>query len=162
MKQSMLTRGFTLIELLVVIAIIGILAAVVIGSLNDARSGGQDASVKQSVANIRSQAELWYNSNGYSYADLCAQAPVGNLLGAAVSVVNGTAYVAGTHGVNTYVALNTPTGAASGRTAACHADETRYVAVSPLASSAQFWCVDSTGTSKQSATAPDSTEFVCP
>jgi type IV pilus assembly protein PilA len=162
MKQSMLARGFTLIELLVVIAIIGILAAVVIGSLNDARSGGQDASIKQSVANIRSQAELWYNSNGYSYATLCAQTPVDNLLSAAVDVVNGTDYVAGTHGASTYVGTNTLTGAASGRTAACHADETRFVAVAPLASVAQFWCVDSTGTSKQSATAPASGSYVCP
>ena len=162
MKKTMFTRGFTLIELLVVIAIIGILAAVVIGSLNDARSGGQDASIKQSVANIRSQAELWYNSNGYSYANLCAQTAVDNLLSAAVDVVNGTDYAAATHGVNTYVAVNTVTGAASGRTAACHADETRYVSVAPLASVNQFWCVDSTGTSKQSATAPASGTFVCP
>jgi len=162
MKESMLKRGFTLIELLVVIAIIGILAAVVLGSLNDARSGGQDASVKQSVANIRSQAELWYNSNGYSYANLCSQTPVATLLNGAIKVVNGTTYVAGTHGISTYVALNTITGAATGRTAACHADETRYVAVSPLASINQFWCVDSTGISKQSATAPASGAWICP
>jgi prepilin-type N-terminal cleavage/methylation domain-containing protein len=162
MKQSMLSRGFTLIELLVVIAIIGILAAVVLGSLNDARSGGQDASIKQSVANIRSQAELWYNSNGYSYANLCAQTPVDNLLSAAVDVVNGTDYVAATHGAATYVAVNSLTGAATGRTAACHGDETRYVAVAPLASVAQFWCVDSTGASKQTATAPASGSYVCP
>lgn len=161
-KNTLLTRGFTLIELLVVIAIIGILAAVVIGSLNDARSGGQDASIKQSVANIRSQAELWYNSNGYSYANLCTQAAIDNLLSAAVDVVNGTDYAGATHGVSTYVALNTLTGAATGRTAACHADETRYVAVSPLASVAQFWCVDSTGASKQTATAPASGAYVCP
>jgi prepilin-type N-terminal cleavage/methylation domain-containing protein len=162
-KQTLLTRGFTLIELLVVIAIIGILAAVVIGSLNDARSGGQDASIKQSVANIRSQAELWYNSNGYSYANLCAQAAIDNLLSAAVDVVNGTDYTAAAHGVNdATIALNTLTGGAAGRTAACSADETRYVAVAPLASIAEFWCVDSTGTSRQSATAPAQNSYVCP
>ncbi len=162
MKKTILTRGFTLIELLVVIAIIGILAAVVIGSLNDARSSGSDASVKQSVANVRSQAEIWYNSNGYSYANLCAQTPISNLLSGAIDVVNGTVYASATHGVSTYVALNTITGAATGRTAACHADETRYVAVSPLASVNQFWCVDSTGVSKQSATAPATGTYVCP
>lgn len=161
-KKNVFNYGFTLIELLVVIAIIGILAAVVIGSLNDARSGGQDASIKQSVANIRSQAELVYNNSNYSYLNVCADPRIENLLDAAINVVNGTDYAPGTHGVPAYVALNSLTGPATGRTAACHSDETRYVAVAPLASVAQFWCVDSTGASKQSATAPAANTYVCP
>lgn len=144
-------RGFTLIELLVVIAIIGILAAVVIGSLNDARSGGQDASVQQSVANIRSQAELIYNGDNYTYTNVCADPAVVNLLSAATSVVNGTVYAPATHGVSTYAPANSLTGDATTRTAACHDDNTTYVAVAPLASVAEFWCVDSTGASRQVA-----------
>lgn len=166
MKQSMFTRGFTLIELLVVIAIIGILAAVVIGSLNDARSGGQDASIKQSVANIRSQAELFYNANGYAYSvtatdNVCSAPQVDSLLSAAVDVVNGVDYAPATMGVDGNVALNNPVGPATGREASCRSDETRYVAVAPLASSAEFWCVDSTGASVQIAAAPVAGDYLC-
>ena len=45
MKMN-LRKGFTLIELLVVVAIIGILASVVLASLNTARSKGADAACK--------------------------------------------------------------------------------------------------------------------
>src|SRR3989338_7896531 len=64
-------KGFTLIELLVVVAIIGILASVVLASLNTARAKGANAAIKANLANIRAQAELVYDStspNGYGTA----------------------------------------------------------------------------------------------
>ena len=57
-----LKKGFTLIELLVVIAIIGILASVVLASLNSARTKGKDASAKTSITSVRAQSEIYYNT----------------------------------------------------------------------------------------------------
>lgn len=69
--------GFTLIELLVVIAIIGILAAVVLGSLNSARVRGQVAAAQSQLQEIRKAMLLlhadtgFYPSGANNVTDLC-------------------------------------------------------------------------------------------
>ncbi len=74
-----LKKGFTLIELLVVVAIIGILASVVLTSLNTARNKGKAASVQASVSSARAQAELGVDSAGTYVDGLCTSAATGGL-----------------------------------------------------------------------------------
>src|SRR5688572_25354317 len=63
-KFAKKNAGFTLIELLVVIAIIGILAAVVLVSLNSARQKSRDAKRLADVRQVMTGLELYYNDNG--------------------------------------------------------------------------------------------------
>jgi len=72
--HNLKNRGFTLIELLVVIAIIGILASVVLASLNSARDKGSTAAIKANLNNARAAAELYYDDNSNAYTGVCAAA----------------------------------------------------------------------------------------
>ena len=67
MKEKGLKKGFTLIELLVVIAIIGILASVVLASLNSARAKSRDARRIADVKQLQLALELFADANGQTY-----------------------------------------------------------------------------------------------
>lgn len=66
MRKILNQKGFTLIELLVVIAIIGLLASVVLLSLNSARAKSRDAKRLSDVRQLVSALELYFNDyNAY-------------------------------------------------------------------------------------------------
>lgn len=123
------SQGFTLIELLVVIAIIGILSAVVLASLNTARTKGNDASIQSNLSTIQTQAEIYYGDNTNSYGTTATTCTTGMFTDttiakaiAALEVANGTS------------------------NATCFSSATVYAISSPLSTnSANHWCVDNKG-----------------
>ena len=142
-------RGFTLIELLVVVAIIGLLASVVLASLNGSRTKGADATIKADLANIRAQAELIYATSG-CYGDggltdtTCALFTKGTCTFATVNTLFANPVVAAQ-----IQGATSASGAAANGVCSAEANGTAWAASVVLKTVANTaWCVDSTGASR--------------
>ncbi len=61
-------KGFTLIELLVVIVVIGLLAAIVLFSIDNIRAKGRDSNRVSDIKAIKEGLSMYYNNN-YLYPD---------------------------------------------------------------------------------------------
>jgi|GEM_PF-1008553 len=103
-----MASGFTLIELLVVIAIVGILASIVLASVNSAKQKGSDAARKGDIKALETAMELYYSKNNTYPQDSTAGAghPISDLssylvpqdIGSIASILtaDGDSYVWGT------------------------------------------------------------------
>ncbi len=148
-------KGFTLIELLVVIAIIGVLASVVLASLSSARNKGADASIKSQLASARAQAELFYTT-GNTYDAVCTT--VGSSNG-----IKDLVLAASLNYTATVPTLADAT-ASTSTTAQCHDSATAWAAIVPLKAPGTAngaFCVDSTGTTKETTTVLAASATVC-
>lgn len=142
-------KGFTLIELLVVVAIIGILASVVLASLNTARAKGADAKIISQVSGMRAQA-LLYSAAGTAVTLGHCATTAGTLFDTANT---------GLGGLFSGMTLSNTACYSSAFTAG-NVDGATW-AVATLLSTGQSFCVDSTGAAyKSSSTAVTATSII--
>lgn len=136
-------QGFTIIELLTTIAIIGILAAVILTSLNDARVSGIEAKIKTEMDAITKRATI-DNNRLFTYDFVCGSngVPPSTVIGDIITSINTLA----------------------SSTVTCNSSPTAYALSVPVGT--VHWCVDSAGVRKEIPDALDTTagseEFACP
>lgn len=133
--------GFTLVELLITIAIIGILTAVVLAALNDARQDGVDAKIKSELTAISKRAAI-ENSVNLTYDTVCGS--------------NGIATSS-----NILIILDAIDQFASS-TPICNSSTGAFAVSAPVGTA--HWCVDSLGSTREIAAPLETSpaELSCP
>lgn len=86
-------KGFTLIELLVVIAIIGILATIVLVSLNTARQKARDTRRLSDIRQVALALEMYYDDNTSAGYPGDADATTCDDLSAMITAIEGGGYM---------------------------------------------------------------------
>lgn len=135
------SNGFTLIELLVVIAVIGILAAVVLASLNTARDKSKDKAIISDLYNVRTEIQSYFASNG-NVANGSANCPITPTGTSAFTTAKVIEIL--TQGNN----LSGGTVVGNMSNVYCAGSGINWAVVAKLKAPGKYWCVDSTGASK--------------
>ncbi len=132
-EKTIKEKGFTIIELIVVIAVIGLLTTVVLAFLSSAKAKSADSSVKASMVQIRTQAELYYNAN-QNFTNMCTSGAPGiaTILSQATSTGGG------------------PTGSITNY---CVGSASNWSVYSRLKTGG-YWCVGSSGVAKTAVSLP--------
>lgn len=135
------SEGFTLIELLVVVAIVGMLAAITLGYLGNARKEGEETAVKSNLATARTSIEMFYLNSGNTYL------PVGH------SAVNGTCptFNDGTTNMfstNKEIATSIAEAVSRGRNGSYCYNSSNIWSVAVGTTPTTSWCVDVSGAAR--------------
>jgi len=124
-KDQRFSAGFTLVELLVVIFIIGLLASIASVIAMETRKRGRDAGIIASLAQVRFEAALIYNSDN-SYVTLCDASDTLNDANDNLRIIEDE--------VRKYAGVDP----------ICYATKDAYCIQSPL-NIGDYYCLDSTG-----------------
>lgn len=149
-------RGFTLIELLVALTILAILLSIVLLSLPDSRSRGNDAAVKANLSTIQVQAIQYFGiGNTYGADNIGSSASCT----AAGTVFNDTSTTI--EDIIQSAVLSAQKNANGGASQLyCRSNANSFVVAAQLYGGT-YWCVDSKSAAVEKTTAPGIGDTSC-